>query len=216
MPTYTWSTSDCITTAWGTLWQDWGCATWRAWASTTSTTSTANTAWTSWVMRNGTTTEWCQDAWSPLRSRERDAPALLSEEERTARQRQWEEHEAEQRARIAEQERARTLVRERATALLLAHLDDTQRQTYQAAGYFDVRTDDGQRTYRLSQGTIHNVALLDPVRERPQRTYCAHPAADLPVPDVLLAQKLALEADEAGFLRVANRHDLREEAPGAV
>jgi hypothetical protein len=36
--------------------------------------------------------------------------------------------------------------------------------------------------------------------------FCAHPETDLPDADTMLAQKLMLEADEAGFLAIANLH----------
>jgi hypothetical protein len=39
-----------------------------------------------------------------------------------------------------------------------------------------------------------------------RNTYCAHPPDYLPDPDAWLAQMLALETDEAAFLRVANVH----------
>jgi hypothetical protein len=48
------------------------------------------------------------------------------------------------------------------------------------------------------------VDLLDK-DDNAQETFCAVPAGDLPPGDVWLAQKLMLEADEAGFLLVANR-----------
>ena len=59
------------------------------------------------------------------------------------------------------------------------------------------------RTYRIWRGVAGNVRELDAAgRERAR--LCCHPTEDVPQGDVMAAQKLHLETDEAGFRRTAN------------
>lgn len=89
---------------------------------------------------------------------------------------------------------------QRARAVLLAHLDDAQRAEYEQYRRFRVRGQDG-REYEIRHGRQQNVYL------RESRNwvilYCiTHPS--MPDEDIMLAQKLMLEANIAEFLRVAN------------
>jgi len=90
----------------------------------------------------------------------------------------------------------------KAEALLLRHLDDTQRAQYAAHGWFEVQVE--TRCYRIRQGISGNVSLRDPQTREPTRIYCIHPRLSVPTPDVMLAQLLTLRYDEARFLRIAN------------
>jgi hypothetical protein len=99
---------------------------------------------------------------------------------------------------------ARRLSAERARALLLACLTPAQRAEFERTRAFAVRGGKSGQRYRIAFGTMANIEVLD---ERGIVRYrlCAGPL-DLPVPSVMLAQKLMLENSEADFLRVAARH----------
>ena len=103
-----------------------------------------------------------------------------------ARRRQWERAEADLRAE----------------ALLVANLDATQRKDFLSKGEFYLHI--GDRRYRIRRGWSGNVELLDKDGKVKHR-YCAHPSEFVPHCDNMLAQKLYLETNEEGFLRVANR-----------
>lgn len=133
-------------------------------------------------------------------------------------------HETERQLRTeyeAEQQRAQARVQviadeadKKAEALLLAHLDPSQRVTWTRERYFEVRTAGG--LYRLYKGWAGNVALLGEDQKEIRR-YCIHPQAGkefrVPHAENLLSQKFMLEIEEAEFLRVANRHPPREDEP---
>lgn len=86
----------------------------------------------------------------------------------------------------------------RAARLLCGRLSPEQRRTWRRWRYFDVQGK--ECVYRLHRGTARNIQRL--VDGRAAGWLCAHPQG-VPVADVLLAQKLAIEADEAAFLRIA-------------
>lgn len=94
----------------------------------------------------------------------------------------------------------------RARALLESLLTASQLATLRADGYFDVIAPSGNR-YRIYEGSHGNVALLDN-RNHETRRYCGQPEG-VPTADMMLAQKLQLEADEQGFLAVANLRPAR-------
>jgi len=85
----------------------------------------------------------------------------------------------------------------RARSLLLEHLDEDQRASYEATGTFVVRAESGE---------TYTVGWQDKAAARPEinRWYCLEPERNVPRADQLLAVKLWLEADEAGFLEKAN------------
>jgi hypothetical protein len=107
--------------------------------------------------------------------------------------------------RQVEQELARQEEAERrAEALLRRQLNDVQVAEFDRDRCFTVLSRDGQRCYLIRKGHERNIECLDSVGQRLHRL-CAHPQAYLPDYDHMLAQKLALEADEDAFLRLANR-----------
>lgn len=106
-----------------------------------------------------------------------------------------------------EQAAERLEARRRARTLLLDGLSPEQRTEYEQFNAFTVRC--GPRTYRISQGKSHNVALVEDGRVT--RTFCAYPTENVPDEDAMLAQKIALETDEAGFLVVANHNQVAYE-----
>jgi hypothetical protein len=92
--------------------------------------------------------------------------------------------------------------RERAMNLLLQYLTPAQRAEFERTCAFKVRGRSGQ-LYRITYATTANIEVL----EQPGmviRRLCAGPLG-VPIPDVMLAQKLMLEADESEFLRIAAR-----------
>jgi hypothetical protein len=91
---------------------------------------------------------------------------------------------------------------ENARALLLSCLTPAQQEEYQASQSFTVKVPSGNR-YRIEPRKNYNVVGLSR-KGRPQAEYCAGPVEDVPLEDQMLAQKLLLETDEAGFLAVAN------------
>ena len=93
----------------------------------------------------------------------------------------------------------------RAESLLRRYLSAEQQQDLEKKGYFQVTV--GKRRFRIRRGTSHNVIEVNK-QGRKIRTFCAHPD-NVPVPDVMLAQKLALEIQPSVFFSVANASDRR-------
>ena len=88
--------------------------------------------------------------------------------------------------------------------LLAEHLSPMQRAQYARFGYFEVIGGDSGRRYRIRHGQILNVELLDRT-ERRMCLLCFLPEADLPLGDVMLAQKIALETFEIEAIAIAHR-----------
>jgi len=94
--------------------------------------------------------------------------------------------------------------RDRARRLLEAWLSPAQLEQFRTSGYFDVIGSDSGRIYRLRQGRQMNVDELDN-RSKPLALWCVLPEGRLPVCDIMLAQKIALETDEKGTLAIAHK-----------
>lgn len=92
--------------------------------------------------------------------------------------------------------------RERSLTLLMRCLNATQRAEFERSNSFRVRGRSGQE-YRITYATAANVEVLAP-RGIVERRLCAGPVG-VPVPAMMLAQKLMLENQEAEFLRIAAR-----------
>ena len=90
---------------------------------------------------------------------------------------------------------------ERSVDLLLKCLTPAQRTEFARSSTFKVRGESCQQ-YRITYGTTSNVEVLGPSGTVARRL-CAIPAGDLPIPAVMLAQKLMLETQESEFLRIA-------------
>jgi len=91
--------------------------------------------------------------------------------------------------------------------LLRACLRAEQLRQFDRAGWFTVSA--GMHDYRINHGRTANVEVI--ARDgRYLRRLCFYPVArggrDLPVFDVMLAQKLMLEGDELGALAIAVPH----------
>jgi len=88
--------------------------------------------------------------------------------------------------------------------LLNEWLSPSQLLQYRQHGTFDVTGSHSGKRYRIRCERQMNVDELDETGRRTDR-WCFGPEGDLPLGDIMLAQKLALELDEQGALAVANR-----------
>jgi hypothetical protein len=93
--------------------------------------------------------------------------------------------------------------RKRARKLLHASLDPWQRKELKRKGHFHVVGSKGNE-YRIASAFPVNVRLAGEAK-RSRIFFCLY-AEDpqVPVEDVMLAQKLLLESDEGAFLHAAN------------
>src|SRR4051812_9830991 len=91
---------------------------------------------------------------------------------------------------------------QRSQKLLRDWLSAEQRAQYDKHWYFDVVGSQSGRRYRIRQGTSANVIELDG-HGRAVMGWCFVPRDNLASGDVMLAQKIALENDECGALKVA-------------
>lgn len=158
---------------------------WTSWSTSNCTTITVDQTWTGWVtFANGRRRRvqssedlggWVQELRPPAElARERELAA--------------EEREASRRRRAEAGSRAMALLRSCLSDEQKAHLDEN--------GCFRVTAPSG-RVYSITQGYAGNVHSRG-------WTYCIHMRSDIPEGDHMLAQKLMIETDEEGFLRIAN------------
>ena len=194
---------------------------WYGWTSTTSTSSATNTStWYQWVdLGTSTSTTniyriWVQNTtattWTTIASGDDGQQRIVQpyrrtpEEEAEARRREEEYRERQK----AEAERYRA-AKDRAEGLLYEHLTDEQRAEIKRHKFFVVKGGKTGRKYRINAdgGLVANVHEIDD-RGAVRRRLCAHisHAANAPIFDHLLAQKLMLEYQEEEFLKVANDH----------
>jgi hypothetical protein len=109
-----------------------------------------------------------------------------------------------QQAAAEQQVQAAVAARERAKALLLEHLTQEQRETFERNGWFVVEGGKSKTQYRINPNAhAGNVTQLK--KDKAEWSYCGHIDYRYPAYDNALAQKLLLEADEKAFLKVANR-----------
>ena len=99
---------------------------------------------------------------------------------------------------------ARTEAEKRSHQLLVGNLSPSQCEQYRTRGYFEVVGGNTGTRYRIHRGYQMNVEELDR-KGRRIRFLCFMPEGAIPVGDVMLAQKIALELFEADAIRVANR-----------
>jgi len=103
-----------------------------------------------------------------------------------------------------------------AEALLISFLSEEQLASWRDHNRFEVVGSHGGR-YRLNEGISGNVEWHGP--NGWQTKICAHPdmcGTLLPTADVVLSQMLALQTDEAAFVRVANVHVGQPPVVGAL
>ncbi len=118
----------------------------------------------------------------------------------------WAEHQEDRaRERIevdASQVRHREGL-ERAKRLLIANLDEEQRQEFEARQQFFVRAMDG-RLYRVNTQDHANIDLIE--EGRPTVNFCIVSSEYVPIYDQMLAQKLMLETDIGKLTEIANQY----------
>jgi hypothetical protein len=93
---------------------------------------------------------------------------------------------------------------QKADALLKEWLSPAQRSTLHKYGFFEVRGSHTGKCYRIRRGRNMNIYEVG-TGQTQVAIWCFGPVGHLPLGDVMLAQKLALETDEQAALAVANR-----------
>jgi hypothetical protein len=93
----------------------------------------------------------------------------------------------------------------RSKRLLEENLTPEQREQYASSLCFDVIGGLTGRRYRLWERQHQNIEELDPEGRR-RCIWCVGPIGGLPIGDVLLAQKIALELFEPCAIRIANKY----------
>jgi hypothetical protein len=96
----------------------------------------------------------------------------------------------------------------RGLALLKEWLSPDQLAQFNAHGHFDVTGCHSGKRYRIRHGVGMNIYELD-YAGRPLTGWCFVPKDNLVAGDVMLAQKIALEANERAALLVAKSFPLR-------
>jgi hypothetical protein len=99
----------------------------------------------------------------------------------------------------------RTEAEERSFRLLRSWLGPEQAQRWDAVSEFDVLGSHTGTRYRIRRGKVMNVHELDRAGNVVAH-WCFAPKGNLPMGDVLLAQKIALEMMEPETLKTANRN----------
>ena len=97
---------------------------------------------------------------------------------------------------------AATEAEARGLRLLVDNLSPSQRKQYETNGYFEVIGGDTGTRYRIRRGYQMNIEELNE-KGRIARLLCFMPEVRVPVGDVMLAQKFALELFESEAMRVA-------------
>ena len=92
----------------------------------------------------------------------------------------------------------------RGLRLMRRWLSPHQRAEFDDKGTFEVVGCDSGKRYRIYRGTAQNVFEIDDAGQ-PKICWCFMPSGELVAGDVMLAQKIALEANESGALAVAYR-----------
>jgi hypothetical protein len=92
----------------------------------------------------------------------------------------------------------------RGVRLLKEWLSPEQLAQFETRRYFDVVGRHSGKRYRIRYGTATNIHQLNRAGH-PEAGWCFVPGESLVAGDVMLAQKIALETDEASALAVARR-----------
>ena len=93
---------------------------------------------------------------------------------------------------------------DRAHRLFEEWLSPSQREQFRTTGYFDVIGSDSRKLYRVRKGFQMNVDELDRSGNLVSH-WCFLPEGRLPICDIMLAQKIALETDETRTLTIARK-----------
>jgi hypothetical protein len=93
---------------------------------------------------------------------------------------------------------------QKARALLRQWLSPAQLKQYESTGHFEVVGCDSGKRYRIHRYRQMNVEELNAGGTR-VAVWCFEPEGYLPLADMMLAQKIALETNERAALAIANR-----------
>lgn len=131
---------------------------------------------------------------------------LERQRQETERQRRLDQEQRireEIRARQEEARKMKAAAEARARMLLLAHLNDEQRKTYERSQHFDV-VSNNDRTWRILTGMGQSGNVLYMEDERKIASYCCYVRDyEIPLHDHFLAQKIVLETNENYWLEIA-------------
>jgi hypothetical protein len=100
----------------------------------------------------------------------------------------------------------------KAYTLLKEWLSPEQLALFKSKGYFEVKGSHSGKRYRIRCAPQLNIDQLD-AKGAPVKVWCFGPAGNLPVGDIMLAQKIALETDEQGALSLLQRSGSLPKAP---
>jgi hypothetical protein len=92
----------------------------------------------------------------------------------------------------------------RSLRLLREWLAPAQRTQFAKKGYFEVVGGETGKQYRIYPGAMSNVCEIDE-KGHPRLGLCFRTMGELPMGDVMLAQKIALESCESSAIAVARR-----------
>ena len=98
--------------------------------------------------------------------------------------------------------------RAKARQLLTEWLSPTQLAQYKRKGHFEVTGCHSGKRYRIRSNGQLNIDELDE-RDSTLVAWCFGPEGHLPIGDIMLAQKIALETNECASLEVANGNPAR-------
>jgi hypothetical protein len=98
-----------------------------------------------------------------------------------------------------------------ARKLLTEWLSPAQLAQYARKGHFEVTGCHSGKRYRIRSERQMNIDELDE-RDRVVAVWCFVPEEMLPIGDIMLAQKIALETDEYASLAIANCNGARRPA----
>jgi hypothetical protein len=101
----------------------------------------------------------------------------------------------------AKEKKDRRVADERAKRLLRSTLSPQQLKEFDRKGYFHVVVK--ERRFRITGQWSHGIKEVD-AKGRILRTLCAHPVERVPIADMMLTQKLWLEASPKEFIKIAN------------
>lgn len=190
---------------------------WEAWQDTCTGGVSTCQIWTSWTDDNTTTqvtgatyTNEIWALWTALSYKSRATMPTRGELERTARELER-GFAAAHAARVEADRKAaaeRAEAEKRARELLERELDEAQKKTLYNSLFFLVKSKSG-KLYKVKRGTTHNIIMVHPVTMEELYELCVTVGGDIPVYDVMLAQKLWLEHMEEEALKVANIWDIK-------
>lgn len=191
---------------------------WKIWAGGTSSVSTsfsssADSAWTGWVNLTSSDTIDTDATWATwvgevsFKAMSSPAREVISPEKVALSV-----AESEQRMVIRQVEADRALMERqiadaKAKELLIQFLTPEQTAMLETMKAIAVQSVTGKQ-YRIRKGWAGNIDELNERGEVVARL-CVHPNINIPEYDNMLGQMLALQTDEAGLLRIANRSLVR-------